>query len=288
MIQKGQACREEAKSKETSSEIPGSKRKGKNESDKVSKAEVKREMGKKQKVDSSKGYYSLQENMEIKCIKGSVKVDSEAIHLLLGLPNKGLDLVAEKKPSEWTKLGQAWRQSKCKIGMMDHITDEKDIANIDWCGYIVSKIKKSKENWKSGVLDDHISGALTILTLLYVDGTYINGNNEQRTNSPLVDEDSDCSDTEDEDSDYSVDILEAPGVESDLKKIKTIFQWMMGQKKRVEKLALKAYKSYSGNAEVEEVIQKFNECFKTGINLSEMEAEKEIDEVSIPFANGRS
>ncbi|KAK1431991.1 hypothetical protein QVD17_08837 [Tagetes erecta] len=125
------------------------------------------------------------------------------------------------------------------------------------------------------------------VALLYVDGTYIKGINEHRTKGPLIFWSDDNLELR-----HELEIKNGGfglgDMRSEVKKIKTIFQWMMDQKKRVEKLAVKAYNSYPRNAEVEEVIQKYNECFKAGINLDEMDVEKVYDEVSTPFAKGRS
>ncbi|KAK1407621.1 hypothetical protein QVD17_39241 [Tagetes erecta] len=52
MIHKGQASREEAKSKDNASHVTGTKRKVKKESDKRLKVEVKRDIGKKLKVEN--------------------------------------------------------------------------------------------------------------------------------------------------------------------------------------------------------------------------------------------
>ncbi|KAJ0606844.1 hypothetical protein HanHA89_Chr03g0089731 [Helianthus annuus] len=169
--------------------------------------------------------------MEIKFGRIAIKVDEEAIHQLLGLPNSGFDLTAVTPPKENTALGKAYKKRHdnkftikakkivekisfgedkeglmfkldfivlfintmvechinglCKAGIVDLLNEDMDFSKINWCKYIVHIIKRCKKVWVPRDLSSYFRGALTILTLLYVDSVTCKGINEERTCSAL-------------------------------------------------------------------------------------------------------
>ncbi|PWA44220.1 hypothetical protein CTI12_AA530240 [Artemisia annua] len=62
---------------------------------------------------------------------------------------------------------------KCPYNVLRNVKEDDDIADIDWCGYILDCLKGSKHNWKdvkkSG---NYYYGPLTLLNLLYLDSTH--------------------------------------------------------------------------------------------------------------------
>ncbi|PWA66292.1 hypothetical protein CTI12_AA334370 [Artemisia annua] len=62
---------------------------------------------------------------------------------------------------------------KCPYNVLRNVKEDDDIADIDWCGYILDCLEGSKHNWKdvkkSG---NYYYGPLTLLNLLYLDSTH--------------------------------------------------------------------------------------------------------------------
>ncbi|PWA40472.1 hypothetical protein CTI12_AA560510 [Artemisia annua] len=62
---------------------------------------------------------------------------------------------------------------KCPYNVLRNVKEDDDIADIDWCGYILDCLKGSKHNWndvkKSG---NYYYGPLTLLNLMYLDSTH--------------------------------------------------------------------------------------------------------------------
>ncbi|KAK9062636.1 hypothetical protein SSX86_019824 [Deinandra increscens subsp. villosa] len=73
----------------------------------------------------------------------------------------------------------------CKFGIVDLLDGISDFSDIDWCEFIVSRIKKCKDKFDINMPKDYFSGALTILVLLYVDSIICTGINEIRVTHPL-------------------------------------------------------------------------------------------------------
>ncbi|KAL8199803.1 hypothetical protein R6Q57_013371 [Mikania cordata] len=57
---------------------------------------------------------------------------------------------------------------KCKLEILEYLTADTDFKDINWCTYILSRIKVCKSRW-AGTSTSPFRGALTILTLLSVD-----------------------------------------------------------------------------------------------------------------------
>ncbi|KAJ0752194.1 hypothetical protein HanPI659440_Chr09g0321531 [Helianthus annuus] len=61
------------------------------------------------------------------------------------------------------------KQGCLRPWILDHIMSDMDFSKIDWCQFVLEKLKKCKNGWKSNDSNRPFTGALTILVLLYVD-----------------------------------------------------------------------------------------------------------------------
>ncbi|KAL8245554.1 hypothetical protein R6Q59_011812 [Mikania micrantha] len=73
---------------------------------------------------------------------------------------------------------------KCKIDVLNYMGDETDISKINWCSYVVDCIERCKLGWLPNTKSP-FKGALTILTLLYVDNVECQGMNVDHTIPPI-------------------------------------------------------------------------------------------------------
>jgi len=62
-------------------------------------------------------------------------------------------------------LVESQDNGKCKLDFLHYITDDTEIANINWCKYITSAIKKCKNGWQRCDSESFFKGALTILVV---------------------------------------------------------------------------------------------------------------------------
>ncbi|KAK1412697.1 hypothetical protein QVD17_34154 [Tagetes erecta] len=169
-------------------------------------------------IPAKLGHYVVdmfdEDKMEIRVPNGTIKVDSEAVHRLFGIPNSGIDLESINLAKNLEPSVACWRNlyenyyigpteivtrmaasgdddsfffkldfiilflstmvechthGKCKLDILHALSGDTDFSNIDWCGYVVNSIKKCKVGWKRCCTKSPFRGALTILTLLYVD-----------------------------------------------------------------------------------------------------------------------
>ncbi|KAD6796551.1 hypothetical protein E3N88_07447 [Mikania micrantha] len=67
-----------------------------------------------------------------------------------------------------TTMVECHSHGKCKLDILELLTHDTNLKNINWCTYILSRIKVCKSGW-AGTSTSAFRGALTILTLLYVD-----------------------------------------------------------------------------------------------------------------------
>ncbi|GJX05749.1 hypothetical protein Tco_0193681 [Tanacetum coccineum] len=68
-------------------------------------------------------------------------------------------------------MGGVKTKGFCDLSVLDHINMSTDIANINWCSYIWRCLKKCKEGWKRNETNSFFLGPITLLAMLYVDGT---------------------------------------------------------------------------------------------------------------------
>ncbi|KAK1406029.1 hypothetical protein QVD17_42286 [Tagetes erecta] len=237
--------------------------------------------------------------MEMTLSKGSVKITSETIHQLLGIPNSGIDLVSMGTSTNSTELGLAWRtrypknligtteivqkikeakdddgimfkldflmlfystmvechdNGKCKMDLIDLLKEDMDFGNIDWCSYVLSKIKVCKKMWRRRTLKSRFTGALSILTR---------------------GEEAGCNDEDD-------DVTEVPGMKSTFSKMNSIFDWIEEEKKRFEELMISRYKVNPESEEIINLYRRYVGCFKDLVQLVD---ENTKFETSVPHVD---
>ncbi|GKE71207.1 hypothetical protein Tco_1529279, partial [Tanacetum coccineum] len=149
-------------------------------------------------------------SMELRLEKGSIKAKRQKVHDMLGIlkwSRKLEDL--EERPSndpfikEWEKptptaivsvisdttesdfmfrmnfitligstMGTLYNGGRVSTKLLKRITEDVDISDIDWCGYILDCLQTSKKNWKDvKTRNNFYYGPLTFLCLLYLDST---------------------------------------------------------------------------------------------------------------------
>ncbi|GJV47331.1 hypothetical protein Tco_1437543, partial [Tanacetum coccineum] len=149
-------------------------------------------------------------SMELRLEKGSIKATRQKVHDMLGIlmwSRKLEDL--EERPSndpfikEWEKptptaiasvisdtteadfmfrmnfitlfgstMGTLDNGGRVSTKLLKRITEDVDISDIDWCGYILDCLQTSKKNWKDvKTRNNFYYGPLTFLCLLYLDST---------------------------------------------------------------------------------------------------------------------
>nr|GEY67937.1 hypothetical protein [Tanacetum cinerariifolium] len=59
----------------------------------------------------------------------------------------------------------------CDLRVLNHIRMDTDLAKVNWCSYIWRCLKKYKDRWKNTVTNSFFLGLITLLTMMYVDGT---------------------------------------------------------------------------------------------------------------------
>ncbi|GJU95372.1 hypothetical protein Tco_1320128 [Tanacetum coccineum] len=53
----------------------------------------------------------------------------------------------------------------CDLSVLNHMREDTDIANINWCSYIWTCLKKCKDGWNNTVTNSFFLGPLTLLTV---------------------------------------------------------------------------------------------------------------------------
>ncbi|KAD6452988.1 hypothetical protein E3N88_07693 [Mikania micrantha] len=71
---------------------------------------------------------------------------------------------------------ECYAHGKCKLDVLDYFSDDSDVGKINWCKYIISRLKDCKKGWERKATSP-FKGGLTILTLMYVGSVKINGMN---------------------------------------------------------------------------------------------------------------
>ncbi|GKD42897.1 hypothetical protein Tco_1267542, partial [Tanacetum coccineum] len=59
----------------------------------------------------------------------------------------------------------------CDLSVLNHIRMDTDLAKVNWCSYCWRCLKKCKDGWKNTVTNSFFLGPITLLTMMYVDGT---------------------------------------------------------------------------------------------------------------------
>ncbi|GKA95628.1 hypothetical protein Tco_0817723 [Tanacetum coccineum] len=73
-------------------------------------------------------------------------------------------------------MGNIRQKGVCDTSILDYITPNTNLSNINWCEYVWRALKTCKKGWKKGKKDSYFRGPLTVLTMCYVDGTKCNDN----------------------------------------------------------------------------------------------------------------
>ncbi|GKC13816.1 hypothetical protein Tco_1010598 [Tanacetum coccineum] len=67
-------------------------------------------------------------------------------------------------------MGNIRQKGVCDTSILDYITPNTNLSNINWCEYVWRALKTCKKGWKKGKKDSYFRGPLTVLTMCYVDG----------------------------------------------------------------------------------------------------------------------
>ncbi|GJV73920.1 C2 calcium-dependent membrane-targeting protein [Tanacetum coccineum] len=59
----------------------------------------------------------------------------------------------------------------CDLSVLNHIQMDTNLAKVNWCSYCWRCLKKCKDGWKNTVTNSFFLGPITLLTMMYVDGT---------------------------------------------------------------------------------------------------------------------
>lgn len=65
----------------------------------------------------------------------------------------------------FNSMVECHKNGLCKTTIVDLVNEETNFSDIDWCTYIISLIKRSKNDWHSKDFTCFFRGALTILTV---------------------------------------------------------------------------------------------------------------------------
>ncbi|GKE35806.1 hypothetical protein Tco_1455128 [Tanacetum coccineum] len=66
-------------------------------------------------------------------------------------------------------MGQIKTKGFCDLKILDYISPDTDMANINWCEYVLRCLQSCKEEWTKGKKNCFFRGPLTFLTMTYVD-----------------------------------------------------------------------------------------------------------------------
>nr|GEY51702.1 hypothetical protein [Tanacetum cinerariifolium] len=168
--------------------------------------------------------------MEIKLAEGALKITKNLISEMLGIRNKGIDIMAEEgnrneeMVSSWmmqygnkkditpgdiklrihksnsadmnfklnfivlftSVMGQIKTKGFCDLKILDYIRPDTDMANINWCEYVLRCLQSCKEEWTKGKKNCFFRGPLTFLIMAYVDGSKCSSFNVIRKRPPTL------------------------------------------------------------------------------------------------------
>ncbi|GJZ87705.1 hypothetical protein Tco_0659315 [Tanacetum coccineum] len=83
-------------------------------------------------------------------------------------------------------MGQIKTNGFCDLKILDYISPYTDMANINWCKYVLICLQSCKEEWTKGKKNYFFRGSLTYLTMAYVDGSKCNSFNVVRKRPPTL------------------------------------------------------------------------------------------------------
>ncbi|GJZ78385.1 ion channel DMI1 isoform X1 [Tanacetum coccineum] len=74
----------------------------------------------------------------------------------------------------------------CDLSVLNHIRMDTDLAKVNWCSYCWRCLKKCKDGWKNTVTNSFFLGPITLLTMMYVDGTLCKDFIVERKRPPII------------------------------------------------------------------------------------------------------
>nr|GFA75637.1 major facilitator superfamily domain, general substrate transporter [Tanacetum cinerariifolium] len=83
-------------------------------------------------------------------------------------------------------MGQIKPKGFCDLKILDYIRPDTNLANINWCEYVLRCLQTCKEDWTKGKKNCFFRGPLTFLTMAYVDGSKCSSVNVIRKRPPTV------------------------------------------------------------------------------------------------------
>nr|GFA53407.1 hypothetical protein [Tanacetum cinerariifolium] len=83
-------------------------------------------------------------------------------------------------------MGKIKTKGFCDLKILDYIRLDTDMANINWCEYVLRCLQSCKEEWTKGKKNCFFGGPLTFLTMAYVDGSKCSSFNVIRKRPPTL------------------------------------------------------------------------------------------------------
>ncbi|KAI3717534.1 hypothetical protein L1987_69221 [Smallanthus sonchifolius] len=165
------------------------------------------------------------------------------------------------------------KHGKCKLDFIHYITDDTDLGGIDWCSYIINSMKKCKEGWERCNVNSKFTGALTILTLLYVDKVNCPSENVERKMRPIQFWTMNALRSREE--------CEINNGGFGLGELRELYVDLKGDeikdKKIFERALCEAYSLYPENKELKEFVEKYKSVYKEIIDVEKDVADTEKD-----------
>ncbi|KAI7756576.1 hypothetical protein M8C21_009886 [Ambrosia artemisiifolia] len=78
------------------------------------------------------------------------------------------------------------KQGSMRERILDYLTEETKFSELDWCGYVVEKLRRCKDGWTRCDKGSPFVGPLTVLALLYVDNVECKGMEVDHTVNPIT------------------------------------------------------------------------------------------------------
>ncbi|GJX97621.1 hypothetical protein Tco_0353419 [Tanacetum coccineum] len=118
-------------------------------------------------------------SMELRLEKGSIKATRQKVQDMLAIAS----VISDTTEADFmfrmnfitlfrSTMGTLDNGGRVSTKLLKRITEDVDILDIDWCGYILDCLHTSKKNWKDvKTRKNFYYGPLTFLCLLYLDST---------------------------------------------------------------------------------------------------------------------
>ncbi|GJR25357.1 ulp1 protease family, C-terminal catalytic domain-containing protein [Tanacetum coccineum] len=125
-------------------------------------------------------------SMELRLEKGSIKATRQKVQDMLGYQwgaGTIASVISDTTEADFmfrmnfitlfgSTMGTLDNGGRVSTKLLKRITEDVDISDIDWCGYILDCLHTSKKNWKDvKTRKNFYYGPLTFLCLLYLDST---------------------------------------------------------------------------------------------------------------------